>query len=149
MKALADYVWIARLSSHINACRLIANFFSCIHEDWSWESMKILEQKPAQAFLGAWVAWRKMPKQWQSGEWTCSSLMAAMLASQTTTMVIDSYSMITVLFSCFFVVVGYPAMAKYLNATGRHIVYSCEWPMYKKAEGGTVSKMHQNRLLCK
>lgn len=30
-------------------------------------------------------------------------------------------------------------MAKYLNATGRHIVYSCEWPMYKKAQGGTVS----------
>ncbi|ELU11490.1 hypothetical protein CAPTEDRAFT_171260 [Capitella teleta] len=34
---------------------------------------------------------------------------------------------------------GFPAMARYLNSTGRHIVYSCEWPMYKKAQGGTCN----------
>ena len=32
-------------------------------------------------------------------------------------------------------------MGKYLNETGRHIVYSCEWPMYEKAQGGKVSVM--------
>jgi len=25
---------------------------------------------------------------------------------------------------------GYPQMTKYLNATGRHIIYSCSWPAY-------------------
>lgn len=31
---------------------------------------------------------------------------------------------------------GFPKMGRALNATGRHIVYSCEWPMYEKAHGG-------------
>ena len=30
---------------------------------------------------------------------------------------------------------GYPAFGKYLNATGRPIVYSCSWPDYQLAEG--------------
>ena len=29
-------------------------------------------------------------------------------------------------------------MSRYLNETGRHIVYSCEWPMYESAQGGKV-----------
>lgn len=30
---------------------------------------------------------------------------------------------------------GYPAFGRYLNATGRPIVYSCSWPDYQLAEG--------------
>ena len=30
-------------------------------------------------------------------------------------------------------------MSRYLNETGRHIVYSCEWPMYESAQGGKVT----------
>ena len=35
--------------------------------------------------------------------------------------------------------VGYPAMAKALNKTGRPIMYSCEWPLYERAKGVKVS----------
>lgn len=31
--------------------------------------------------------------------------------------------------------IGYPEFGKYLNATGRPIVYSCSWPDYQLAEG--------------
>ena len=34
-------------------------------------------------------------------------------------------------------------MKKALNKTGRHIVYSCEWPMYERAHGGTVLNVLQ------
>ena len=30
-------------------------------------------------------------------------------------------------------------MSRYLNESGRHIVYSCEWPMYESAQGGKVT----------
>ena len=30
---------------------------------------------------------------------------------------------------------GFPEFRDALNKTGRHIVYSCEWPMYAKAQG--------------
>ncbi|CAD5122803.1 DgyrCDS11209 [Dimorphilus gyrociliatus] len=30
---------------------------------------------------------------------------------------------------------GFPLMAKYLNQTGRQILYSCEWPLYERAHG--------------
>ena len=44
-------------------------------------------------------------------------------------------------------------MMKALNNTGRHIVYSCEWPMYEKAQGGKVGprRRHPNVgfLACK
>ena len=36
---------------------------------------------------------------------------------------------------------GYPAMAKYLNQTGRHIMYSCEWAIYDRAKGVDVSNI--------
>ena len=31
--------------------------------------------------------------------------------------------------------VGYPAMMRALNATGRPIIYSCSWPDYQRASG--------------
>ena len=34
--------------------------------------------------------------------------------------------------------VGYPEMGHYLNKTGRPIMYSCEWPIYKQAKGYKV-----------
>ena len=34
---------------------------------------------------------------------------------------------------------GYPEFGKYLNATGRPIVYSCSWPDYQRAEGQNVN----------
>lgn len=34
--------------------------------------------------------------------------------------------------------VGYPLMSKELNATGRHIIYSCSWPAYR---GGLPPKV--------
>ena len=42
---------------------------------------------------------------------------------------------------------GFPEMKRALNATGRHIVYSCEWPMYERAHGGTVSQCAAAALL--
>ena len=33
---------------------------------------------------------------------------------------------------------AYPEMSRYLNKTGRHIVFSCEWPMYESFQGGKV-----------
>ena len=33
---------------------------------------------------------------------------------------------------------GYPEMSRYLNHTGRPIVFSCEWPMYESFKGGKV-----------
>ena len=41
----------------------------------------------------------------------------------------------TIIFHCL----GYPAMAKYLNETGRPIMYSCEWAIYNRAKGVKVS----------
>ena len=35
---------------------------------------------------------------------------------------------------------GYPAMGKFLNATGRPILYSCEWAVYARAKGYKVNK---------
>lgn len=34
--------------------------------------------------------------------------------------------------------VGYPLMSKELNATGRQMIYSCEWPLY---QGGLPPKV--------
>jgi len=36
--------------------------------------------------------------------------------------------------------IGYPAFGKYLNATGRPMLYSCEWPLYQGANGIKVNK---------
>ena len=36
---------------------------------------------------------------------------------------------------------GYPAMGKYLNATGRPILYSCEWALYARAKGYKVNNL--------
>lgn len=30
---------------------------------------------------------------------------------------------------------GYPEFGKYLNATGRPMVYSCSWPVYQEING--------------
>ncbi|KAF7666556.1 hypothetical protein LDENG_00101500 [Lucifuga dentata] len=38
---------------------------------------------------------------------------------------------------------GYPAMSKALNATGRHIAYSCSWPAY---QGGLPPKVNYTQL---
>lgn len=33
---------------------------------------------------------------------------------------------------------GYPEFGKYLQETGRKIVYSCSWPVYQEYSGMTV-----------
>ena len=35
--------------------------------------------------------------------------------------------------------IGYPAMRKSLNATGKAIMYSCEWPFYQEEEASLVN----------
>ena len=42
---------------------------------------------------------------------------------------------------------GYPEMSRYLNESGRHIVFSCEWPMYESAQGGKVGVVSHSRLI--
>ena len=44
--------------------------------------------------------------------------------------------------------VGYPTLGKYLNATGRPIVYSCSWPDYQQAEGKSLS-LFSTRMIIK
>lgn len=34
---------------------------------------------------------------------------------------------------------GYPQFGKYLNNTGRPMVYSCSWPAYQEEKGMLVS----------
>merc|ERR1711936_1059471 len=34
---------------------------------------------------------------------------------------------------------GYPQFGKYLNATGRHMVYSCSWPVYQRGHNPNYS----------
>ena len=35
--------------------------------------------------------------------------------------------------------IGYPAMQRALNKTGKPIMYSCEWPFYLEVEAGHVN----------
>lgn len=39
----------------------------------------------------------------------------------------------------FFRCSGFPEFGKYLNQTGRPIVYSCSWPYYQELKGMIVS----------
>lgn len=39
---------------------------------------------------------------------------------------------------------GYPEFGRYLNATGRPMVYSCEWPLYQQNKGIKVALYRAN-----
>ena len=39
-------------------------------------------------------------------------------------------------------------MAKFLNQTGRHVMYSCEWPLYERSIGVKVSTFGRAPMVC-
>lgn len=46
---------------------------------------------------------------------------------------------IKLLYIYFFNCLGYPELGRYLNKTGRQIVYSCSWPAYQEGQEMLVS----------
>lgn len=43
--------------------------------------------------------------------------------------------------------VGYPEFGRYLNKTGRPIVYSCSWPVYQEEIGKSVNILFKINML--
>jgi hypothetical protein len=80
-----------------------------------------------QAFL---VTLRLTQKLLRRGELIMSNLMDATLILQTWKLVSSCATFPLIKFHCTIYSKGYPEFGKYLNETGRPMVYSCSWPAY-------------------